>query len=116
MNTKSLFLVATLVIASSLAQASSFDNRYPQEFQTFLGPVTVETRHGVSWSEISFADAYAKVIVEAQEDAATFVASNGEVLGAQLSQAIKLIKAKAPESTSTDMELAISILNAAPGL
>ena len=114
MKIKTLVLAAVLVIPGLFAQASSFDNRHQSEFKTLIGPVTLVTENYVSWSEISFDGAYAKIIVEAQEDAAAFVASNGEVLGAQLSQALRLIKEKAPETTSTDMDLAIAIINAAP--
>jgi uncharacterized protein (TIGR02448 family) len=116
MNMKSLFLATVLVIAASAAHAFSFDNRQGSEFKTFVGPVTLVTRNFVSWSQISFNDSYSKVIVAAQEDAVTFVASNGEIRGAQLSQAIKLIKEVAPQVTSTDMELAVAIVNATPSL
>lgn len=114
MNTKSLVLATILVISGSMAQAFSFDNRAGSRFQTFVGPITLETRNFVSWSEISFEGAYAKIIVDAQEDALAFVASNGEVRGAQLSQAFKLIQEQAPQFTGTELELAMAIINARP--
>ncbi|MNL23114.1 hypothetical protein D3C87_1444830 [compost metagenome] len=51
-----------------------------------------------------------KILVEAQEDAAAFVASNGDTVGARLVQAMQLLREKTKGMTSTDMQLAESIL------
>ena len=114
MNMKSLLLATVLVMATTAAHAFSFENYYGSRSKTFAGPITLisDERRG-TFSEISFTDTYAKVILDSQEDAVAFVASNGEVRGGQLSQALQVIRELAPDLTGSDMELAISIINAA---
>ena len=52
-----------------------------------------------------------KVIVAAQEDAYAFIATEGEIRGARLEQALQLIHSEDPTSTASDMDLALAIVN-----
>lgn len=51
-----------------------------------------------------------KIILAAQSDAATFVATNGKVRGAQIEAAINKIRVEFPNLQETDLELAEAIL------
>lgn len=52
-----------------------------------------------------------KVVVQARDDAASFVASHGDIRGAQLEAALQAIRSELPEtSTASDLQLAEAIL------
>lgn len=52
-----------------------------------------------------------KVVVQARDDAASFVASNGDIRGAQLEAALQAIRSELLESSSaSDLQLAEAIL------
>ena len=52
-----------------------------------------------------------KVVVEAREDAASFVASAGEIRGAQLEAALQTIRQQLPQAqAASDLQLAEAIL------
>jgi uncharacterized protein (TIGR02448 family) len=52
-----------------------------------------------------------KVVTQAREDAASFVASSGEIRGAQLEAALQTLRQQLPEAqTATDLQLAEAIL------
>ncbi|MBS7664430.1 DUF2388 domain-containing protein [Pseudomonas lalucatii] len=52
-----------------------------------------------------------KVVVEARDDAASFVASGGSIRGAHLEAALHAIRRQAPDTRSaSDLELAAAIL------
>ena len=51
-----------------------------------------------------------KVVIEAREDAASFVASNGQRLGVRLQAAIRELRHAHPELDASDLELAQAIL------
>lgn len=51
-----------------------------------------------------------KVVREAKDDAASFVASRGEIRGAHLEAALQHIRGKLPELQVDDMQLAQAIL------
>lgn len=51
-----------------------------------------------------------KVVLEAREDAASFVGSDGELRSARLEAALMHIRQSAPELEATDMQLAEAIL------
>jgi len=67
---------------------------------------TVEGTSDVTSS--SFGDD--KVVREAKDDAASFVASHGEIRGAHLEAALLHIRGKLPELQVNDMQLAQAIL------
>ncbi len=52
-----------------------------------------------------------KVVREARDDAASFVASQGEIRGAHLEAALRHIRGKLPELQADDMQLAQAILS-----
>jgi uncharacterized protein (TIGR02448 family) len=52
-----------------------------------------------------------KIVLEAKDDAAAFVGSNGEIVGARLVQAMQVLREKTSGMTSTDMQLAEAILS-----
>jgi len=51
-----------------------------------------------------------KLLVEAREDAACFVASAGELSGARLEAALRWLREAHPELAASDLELAQAIL------
>ncbi|MEN0104876.1 MAG: DUF2388 domain-containing protein [Pseudomonas sp.] len=55
-----------------------------------------------------------KVIVNAQEDAGSFIASNGAIRGPYLEAALQKVRAEHPGLQATDDQLAQAILTAEP--
>ncbi|MNT57593.1 hypothetical protein D3C72_1949700 [compost metagenome] len=51
-----------------------------------------------------------KIVLEARDDAASFVASQGDIRGAQLEAAFRHIRSKLPTLAADDMQLAKAIL------
>ena len=52
-----------------------------------------------------------KIVREAQDDAASFVASNGDIRGAHLESALNLLRTRVPEARdASDQDLADAIL------
>ena len=52
-----------------------------------------------------------KAVVQARDDAASFVASAGEIRGAQLEAALQTIRQQLPQAqTASDLQLAEAIL------
>jgi uncharacterized protein (TIGR02448 family) len=111
MNAKLIALAAVLTMSAVSAQASSFDQRMQQSVTT-IGPISLMTERGESWSRFSFIGLDSKIIQEAQDDAAYFVATNGDVRGARLSQALELIRKSNPTLEASDLALASKILAA----
>jgi len=98
---QSKYWLAALALGFSLqAAATSF-------VVTTDGMVnTVEGTSDVTSS--SFGDD--KVVREAKDDAASFVASQGDIRGAHLEAAFQHIRGKLPELQLSDMQLAQAIL------
>ncbi|OLU25594.1 ribonucleotide reductase [Pseudomonas sp. PA15(2017)] len=53
-----------------------------------------------------------KMIVPAQDDASSYIASNGEIRGPYLEAALQKIRTDNPDLQASDMELATAILTA----
>lgn len=51
-----------------------------------------------------------KVVLQAREDAALFVATDGAVRSAQLEAALRVVRARSNDTSTTDLELALAIL------
>ncbi|WP_085708595.1 MULTISPECIES: DUF2388 domain-containing protein [unclassified Pseudomonas] len=51
-----------------------------------------------------------KLVLAAKDDAAAFVASDGDIRGAQMEAALKRIRSLLPELSATDQQLATAIL------
>lgn len=109
MKTTVLFLGILLTASGALAQMTTFDQRFGY-FVSTIGPVSIVTQNGVSWSRFSFIGLDSKIILDSQDDAAYFVATKGEVCGSHLVQAFKVIRNRIPDLKSSDLELATQIL------
>lgn len=66
------------------------------------------TSHATTDVSESFRDD--KIVLQARDDAASFVASSGAIRGAQLEAALRHIRNKLPELMANDMQLAEAIL------
>ncbi|TBU97117.1 DUF2388 domain-containing protein [Phytopseudomonas dryadis] len=53
-----------------------------------------------------------KLIIPAQDDASSYIASNGEIRGPYLEAALQKVRADHPDLQASDMELATAILTA----
>lgn len=51
-----------------------------------------------------------KIVRQAQDDAASFIASNGEIRGVRLESALAWLRVQLPHSQATDAQLAQAIL------
>lgn len=92
---KSLVLAA-IILATSGAQAF-FITTTPVSLPTY-------TTDATSGSDRKM------VIHDAKEDAAAFIASEGQIQGAYLTRAIEMIRGENPSMTASDAELANAIL------
>lgn len=93
---------ATLLLAGT-ASAGSFTGTIDA-----IGASLINTVEGTSDLTSSIGDD--KVVLEARDDAARFVASDGEQRGAQLEAALGHIRTRAPALQASDRELAEAIL------
>ena len=73
-----------------------------------IGASLVNTVEGTSDITSDLGDD--KLVLDARDDAARFVASNGETRGAQLEAALGHIRSQAPSLEASDLELASAIL------
>lgn len=111
MNAKLIILAASLTLTGLFANASSFDQRMGQSVFT-IGPISLMTERGQSWSRFSFIGLDSKIIMESKDDAIYFVASDGKVRGAHLGQALELIRKVNPALEISDLALAEKIIEA----
>ena len=89
------------LIAVSIAPASA---------SSFAGTTGGSTANGASNTSGS-TSGDDKVVLQARDDAAAFVASDGRVRGARLESALRLLREKRAEArVASDMELARAIL------
>ncbi|OCX92361.1 MAG: Holliday junction resolvase [Pseudomonas sp. CO183] len=93
------FSIAILLIAFTTGSAHAFD-------VTTAG--VVQTSY-VS-SQLTSAPFDNKLIAEAREDAAGFVASEGQLAAARLQAALSRLRQEHPELAASDLELAEAIL------
>jgi uncharacterized protein (TIGR02448 family) len=96
-----LFIAALLTVAAGAAQATSFV--WTTEG---LSDATESSSDGTS----SSSDDDKRIIRAAREDAATFVASSGEIRGVYVEAALQLIRQRQPDLQASDMQLAEAIL------
>lgn len=96
-----LFGAAALLSLSSLANASSFIGTTDMIASGLIG---------TSKSTTNLTSGDDKVVLAAQQDAASFVATQGAIRGAQLESALQVIRANAPALQASDLELAEAIL------
>ncbi|KAF1053039.1 MAG: hypothetical protein GAK43_01610 [Stenotrophomonas maltophilia] len=103
MNRLRLLTAAALLACASGAYASSF-----VVTTDALVNATKATSDGSTDISNSFRDD--KIVLEARDDAATFVASQGAVRGAHLGAALRHIRDKMPGIAANDQQLAQAIL------
>lgn len=65
---------------------------------------------GYVTSQVTTAPFDRKLIIAAQDDAAAFVATGGELKGAQLESALMALRQAEPKLSASDLELAQAIL------
>ncbi|MCU1728219.1 DUF2388 domain-containing protein [Pseudomonas sp. 7P_10.2_Bac1] len=65
---------------------------------------------GYVTSKVTSAPFDHKLISAAQDDAAVFIASNGQLRGAQLESALRYLRQTEPKLNASDLELAQAIL------
>ncbi|MCW8155889.1 DUF2388 domain-containing protein [Stutzerimonas stutzeri] len=93
------FSIAILLIAFTTGSAHAFDVTTASVVQTSY----------VS-SQLTSAPFDNKLIAEAREDAAGFVASDGQLSAARLQAAMSRLRQEHPELAASDLELAEAIL------
>ncbi len=104
MRTLKMIGLALLVLGPGLAQARSVEHvfnmstRYTDRSLDFTSDTTTSARD-------------MKMLVEARDEAASFVASNGAIRGARLEAAFQALRGRFPEAReASDLALAGSIL------
>lgn len=63
-----------------------------------------------STSDLTFDDDDDKIVLEARDDAASFIASEGAIRGAHLEAALQHIRRQSPQLEASDRQLAEAIL------
>jgi uncharacterized protein (TIGR02448 family) len=102
-NSLRLIAAAALIGCATGAYATSF------VYTTDLSVrATGATSDGTSDLSNSFKDD--KIVLEARDDAATFVASQGQIRGAHLAAALAHIRSQLPTRAANDPQLAQAIL------
>lgn len=97
--------LAILLLSSTSASASSF-----VATTDTLGSALAGSAEATSDATSSLRDS--KVVHAAQDDAASFVASNGELRGARLEAALRYLRSQSPAlQSATDLQLAGAILS-----
>ncbi|MGV8841998.1 MAG: DUF2388 domain-containing protein [Pseudomonas sp.] len=98
-----LLSAAALLVVASSASATSF-----VATTDALGRASVAITEAVSDLSSSLNDD--KIVRAARDDAASFVASDGDLRGVQLEAALKHIRQQAPQLQASDLQLAEAIL------
>ncbi|VXB26695.1 Holliday junction resolvasome, helicase subunit [Pseudomonas sp. 8AS] len=95
-----LYLAVLGLCFSHMAMATSF---------VVTTDTTIESIGGTSdATSSSFKDD--KIVLQARDDAASFVASQGEIRGALLENALRHVRLNYPTGTASDMQLAQAML------
>ncbi|QKE65045.1 DUF2388 domain-containing protein [Aquipseudomonas campi] len=95
--------IITALMLTGTAQATSF-----VVTTDALGSATVGSTDSTSDISSSFGDD--KIVLAARDDAASFVASQGEIRGARLEAALQHIRQQVPQLQADDLQLAQAIL------
>jgi len=96
---RTLLTVPALIVVCWAGQASAFD-------------LTTQTLvvSGYATSKVTSAPFDNKLILAAQDDAAAFIASDGQLRGAQLEAALRYLRQTQAKLHASDLELAQAIL------
>lgn len=103
MNKYLLSVCTAACLAAGTASAGSITGTIDA-----IGASLVNTVEGTSDITSNLGDN--KLVQDAKDDAARFVASNGEARGAQLEAALQHIRTQAPSLQASDLQLAGAIL------
>lgn len=103
MRRSRLFGTALLLALASNAHASSF----VVTTNAIVDAVDASSR---ATSRVSSSLHDNKIVLQAKDDAASFVASNGAIRGVKLESALAYLRAQMPQSQATDGQLAEAIL------
>ncbi|MEB0039219.1 MULTISPECIES: DUF2388 domain-containing protein [unclassified Pseudomonas] len=98
-----LSAVALLAVVATGASASSFVVTTDELVRAFDASSDATSKLSSSLKDD-------KIVLAARDDAASFVASQGEIRGVQLEGALDHIRHQAPELKATDAQLAQAIL------
>lgn len=98
-----LFATAAMLVTAATSHASSFIGTTDA-----IGGSLVNTIEGTSDATSSIGND--KIVLDSREDAASFVASGGEIRGAHLQAALNHVRENMPGLQASDMELAEAIL------
>ncbi|WP_296271887.1 DUF2388 domain-containing protein [Pseudomonas sp. UBA6323] len=105
MHSRNLISLSLLMTLASAASASSF-----VATTDTLGSALAGSAEATSDATSSLRDS--KVVHAAQDDAASFVASNGELRGARLEAALRYLRSQSPDlHSASDLQLAGAILS-----
>lgn len=99
MRLLSLLLITPLATLFWAAEAQAFDT-------TTQGLVI----SGYATSQVTTGPFDNKLIIAAQDDAAVFIATDGQLRGAQLESALMYLRQTQPKLRASDLELAQAIL------
>ena len=102
-------LLRLLSFSALLAYAASASaTSFVVTTDAFVGAVAASTE---ATSDVSSSLSDDKVVLAARDDAASFIASAGEIRGARLQAALQHIRQHAPHLSANDMQLAEAILS-----
>ncbi|MGH8419046.1 MAG: DUF2388 domain-containing protein [Pseudomonas sp.] len=99
MRSLSRLLIAVFAALVCVTQAQAFDT-------TTQGLV----KSGYATSQVTTGPFENKLILAAQDDAAAFIATDGQMRGAQLESALIYLRQTSPKLHASDLELAQAIL------
>ncbi|MFS4461202.1 DUF2388 domain-containing protein [Bdellovibrio sp. HCB2-146] len=104
-------VIALTLLLVAQAKAISIKNNGAVSEITVLG-VTSRDGYNGSKTGTTVDDYYRVQVIAAKDDAALFVASNGEIRGSSLEQALKVIReVRTDLNQVSDLELALEIVN-----
>lgn len=102
-----------LILLSTIVATPAFASLCGEEMgcHVISAPTTLTFFPVISTSEMFGVDTgYLKLVMAAREDAAYFVASNGEVRTSKMEEVLRVIRLSNPQVQASDFEIAQSIL------
>jgi uncharacterized protein (TIGR02448 family) len=99
----------TRLLATSILLAASYSG-VAQAFDAFNLSTQGTVASGYATSMVTSAPFDHKLLLAAQDDAAAFIASDGQLRGARLESALNYLRRTQPKLHASDLELAQAIL------
>lgn len=106
-------LLMALILTATVAQATEISQVYSASATSTVDSILaipLMTTGGVVATSASISGQTLKLVVEAKEDAAMMIASDGEVRGVALQRALEAVRAENPKLQASDLEIAEGIL------